>query len=285
MAAKIFEDETTVYQIFAKNLRARVLERGSISQICLDLDINRQQFNKYLGGSMLPNKSTMGKIVAYLGVGLLQLFQEEPTLQTSDRDLQRNRSDSNIYLEKALEQIKSHSSSSRFAEGVYTCYSAWLPAFQYCLRSLVILKRVEGHLVFTRLVRLDELGSVERKYRPRLQEGVVTQHKNFISLSGTEPKRDHRKIMMCFARGDMPLHNTMGGLLLTYALTDLPISCRVVLHYQGQSKDWRKYYKDSGLMPIDHPSIRSDAAAIIQQYFHEQNSILQTFDQMEAWRS
>ncbi len=284
MAIKRAAEGDSVYQTFAKNLQSRVLERGPISQTCASLNINRQQFNKYLNGTMLPNDVTMGKIITYLGVELVQLFESQHPPQTLRSELQLKRPNSTQLFEKSLNQISAHSSKCKFPEGIYYCYVPWLPSIEHCLRSLVVLKRIEGRLVFTRFIRIDELGKFQKKYKSRLQEGVVTQHRNFITLTGTEPKQDHRQMMMNFAQDDVPLHGCMGGLLSTHALTDLPICCRVVLHYQGPNINWRQHYKNCGLMAVDHPSIRPDAANLILKYFHDQNAILQTFDQMESWR-
>jgi hypothetical protein len=284
MAIKRVGERDSVYETFAMNLQSRVLERGSISQTCASLNINRQQFNKYLNGTMLPNDVTMGKIITYLGVDLVQLFEDHHLAQSHELNTPLNYPDKDHRFEKTLEQVKAHSSKCKFPEGVYYCYVPWLPSLELCLRSLVVLKRIDSRLVFTRLIRIDELGKLQKKYKPRLQEGIVTQHRNFITLTGTEPKQDHRKMMMSFAQDDVPLHGCMGGLLSTHALTDLPICCRVILHYQGPNINWRQHYRNCGLMAIDHPSIRPDAANLILKYFHDQNSILQTFDQMEAWR-
>lgn len=53
---------------FARELRRHCARKGSIGQLCKATGINRQQFNKYLAGQMLPGARTMRKICSYLGV-------------------------------------------------------------------------------------------------------------------------------------------------------------------------------------------------------------------------
>jgi transcriptional regulator with XRE-family HTH domain len=55
-------------ETFGKDLKDLVLARGTIAQACKDTGINRQQFNKYLSGQILPGVRTMRKICNYLGV-------------------------------------------------------------------------------------------------------------------------------------------------------------------------------------------------------------------------
>lgn len=59
---------------FAKELRLHCARKGSIGQLCKATGINRQQFNKYLAGQMLPGARTMRKICSYLGVSEEQLM-------------------------------------------------------------------------------------------------------------------------------------------------------------------------------------------------------------------
>jgi transcriptional regulator with XRE-family HTH domain len=63
-------------QSFARELRLHCARKGTIAQLCKSTGINRQQFNKYLAGQILPNARTMRKICAYLGVSEAQLMGE-----------------------------------------------------------------------------------------------------------------------------------------------------------------------------------------------------------------
>ena len=54
---------------FSLNLRSLCADRGSIAQVCREIGINRQQFNRYLGGHSLPSAHNMRRIARYFGVG------------------------------------------------------------------------------------------------------------------------------------------------------------------------------------------------------------------------
>ena len=71
-------------EVVAKELKRLVLARGTISQACNATSINRQQFNKYLAGQVLPGARNMRKICSYLGVSEEGLISEGPSLLPGD---------------------------------------------------------------------------------------------------------------------------------------------------------------------------------------------------------
>lgn len=59
---------------FAANLRLLCDLRGSISQICRKIQINRQQFNKYLSGKHAPSSANSRMIADHFGLSAEVLF-------------------------------------------------------------------------------------------------------------------------------------------------------------------------------------------------------------------
>jgi len=60
----------TTRELFASNLREACSTRPSISQICRDIGVNRQQFNRYINGQALPS--------AHNRLRIARLFSIEP---------------------------------------------------------------------------------------------------------------------------------------------------------------------------------------------------------------
>ena len=60
----------------ASNLKSLCQRHGSIAEICRKLDINRQQFNKYLSGAHIPSSSNLMLIANYFGIGIPVLFSD-----------------------------------------------------------------------------------------------------------------------------------------------------------------------------------------------------------------
>jgi transcriptional regulator with XRE-family HTH domain len=61
-------------EAFAANLRLLCDQRGSISQICRKMQINRQQFNKYLSGKHTPSSANVRMIADHFGLSPDVLF-------------------------------------------------------------------------------------------------------------------------------------------------------------------------------------------------------------------
>lgn len=59
---------------FAANLRLLTSERRSVSQICREIGINRQQFSRYLNGTSLPSAHNLRRICAYFGLAEAELM-------------------------------------------------------------------------------------------------------------------------------------------------------------------------------------------------------------------
>ncbi len=282
-------DGGSIYRAFAENLFELVKQRGTISRVCLELDINRQQFNKYLNGSVLPNEITMRKIIGYFGVGLPQLFQDSQIQDSQNRtqkmppppgrDLEDNQ-----YLAQYLSESESKDAVQHIKEGLYYCYAPWLLDPNRCTRTLIAFKHLEGELQFTRFVRLNPIIGIERHYKSRVQVGKVTQWMNLITLEGSEPKQSHRKLMMNFTYEDLQLANCISGLASTYSPNAMPICNQVLMHYEGTIGDWRKYIRTCGVIDIDDQTIRQDVAEIIATNFDPKNSILLPVDLLKKWR-
>lgn len=73
--------------VLASNLRLLCSTESSISEICRRIDINRQQFNKYLNGSSHPSAANLWRIATYFGVRPAELmlppdeFEMHPLVQ------------------------------------------------------------------------------------------------------------------------------------------------------------------------------------------------------------
>lgn len=69
-------------EAFAENLRLLCSRKGSISDICRKIGINRQQFNKYLSGKHMPSSENIRVIASYFGVGPNIMLSESEHFRT-----------------------------------------------------------------------------------------------------------------------------------------------------------------------------------------------------------
>ena len=60
----------------AANLRTLCDRHGSVAAVCRKINVNRQQFNKYLSGTHLPSAANLRIIANYFGLSVPILFSE-----------------------------------------------------------------------------------------------------------------------------------------------------------------------------------------------------------------
>lgn len=68
-------------EIFSRNLRNLCATRVSVSLICREIGINRQQFDRYLTGSAMPSAHNLRRIAAYFALSEKELLS--PRLEDS----------------------------------------------------------------------------------------------------------------------------------------------------------------------------------------------------------
>lgn len=76
------EKKSKFLEPFAKNLRYLCANQSSVSLICRELGINRQQFARYLTGKNRPSAFNMRKIEVYFELPLGTLYLEEAEFQS-----------------------------------------------------------------------------------------------------------------------------------------------------------------------------------------------------------
>ena len=123
---------------FSINLRTVCNEKISVAHVCRKMEINRQQFNKYLSGQIYPSKYNLNKICQYF-----QFSEEELNLesgqfaQITPKNLQSEPHSERSELENIISSIPSQNKDLSRYEGYYFSHfhSSGYPG--YIIRSLI----------------------------------------------------------------------------------------------------------------------------------------------------
>lgn len=67
---------------FSANLRLLCERTGSISMVCRKIDINRQQFNRYLSGEHAPSPTNLRRIAGFFNLSVSILFSDPEEFRT-----------------------------------------------------------------------------------------------------------------------------------------------------------------------------------------------------------
>jgi transcriptional regulator with XRE-family HTH domain len=105
----------------ALNLRHLVNSHGSISEFCRAVDINRQQFNKYLSGRSLPSPRNLRRICNHTGISESDLFLPPVEFAVRCAVPQRQESGSSFFSFIQTAQRSSSEALKKY-EGLYFKY-------------------------------------------------------------------------------------------------------------------------------------------------------------------
>lgn len=172
------------YPYFAENLRQLCAGRESISQVCRDLGINRQQFGKYLSGKLGASEKTLDAICAYFGVSKVDLLY----MQLAPGSGGATKPASPSQVEQQLLGNLARSDPVRLRPGLYFCHYGATDFPDHFIRSLVSIRRVDGVMVFTRWFTTYPVTGRSASFNQRT-DGLVVQHDTHITLLGQDTAR------------------------------------------------------------------------------------------------
>ena len=130
---------------FSSNLRFLCAEAPSIAQICRDIGLNRQQFNRYLSGKGLPSAHNLRRIARHFAVPEAELFGDPAAFAA------RHRPRPTPPLPAPLLHLgQGFADQARLLRRFLGSYHAYYRTPTWpgqVLRSLVRLKEIDGYVV------------------------------------------------------------------------------------------------------------------------------------------
>ncbi len=232
---------------FADKLRLLVGKEVSIAHVCRALDINRQQFNRYLSGEALPNEQNLGKIAAYF-----QLAEDELFSTAYERGPEAASSAADPFMESLARVFKGETKC--LTDGPYFIYFPSNVETNKCMRGLVTVKRKNATTRFNALIRL------------RL-EGAAPGQSSVMRYTGLVRELDGSLLFLGQVRGGPedifllsldPIHLSRKGLFAGLAIparADGNSARRVALQRQRNEQNLCALGRKCGLLDIDGPDI------------------------------
>ncbi|MFY2824531.1 helix-turn-helix transcriptional regulator [Ruegeria sp. MALMAid1280] len=171
---------------FSANLKSLCAEHGSISQICRDIGVNRQQFNRYLNGSSLPSAHNMRRIARHFDLTEAELFAETTSFERMLKGVrpQIGKTPTDVFLDPFRDQQKNLRRYVGFYHS-YFCTPSWEGKI-FC--SLIRIQEVEGLVT----IRSREIATSPDKSTHQISRyaGLVTMRGNRIFVTEHELARE-----------------------------------------------------------------------------------------------
>lgn len=182
-----------IHQIFAQNLRKQCEKYESIAEACKQIDVNRQQFNKYLSNAMLPNARTLKRICQVFGIEEWELFvPPNATTDVASKAIHQNTSSRPppTPAEAFALQIEKFNVNPCIEAGFYNCYFPMPGVRGFAVRSTLLISKTAGCFRFVRHTRIASPSSPKSTLACGKHRGTVVSNGSmdyFLGLNSVDP--------------------------------------------------------------------------------------------------
>ncbi|WOS64235.1 helix-turn-helix transcriptional regulator [Sinorhizobium fredii GR64] len=261
----------------AANLRTLCEGQGSIAAVCRKINVNRQQFNKYLSGAHVPSAPNLRMIANYFGLSVPILF--------SDPDEFRTLVDGNFF--HAMSTARQLPEFSRFVSnmivennsldddilGVYDRYQFSSIYKGFVLRSAFCIYRNKEflqHYYVERFPSFDDPKKTEYVFK---YYGFCFPVADRIFTADFEGIQRNELTFGVYAQVKRNSKNFMFGIASGIAANMFrsPYSTKVALHYRGPGLLKREHLNNLTVMDRNDPSIPREAL----QYLGDGSDMIQ----------
>ena len=250
---------TSPYLDFARNLRTMTDRKGTIAQVCRELGMNRQQFNKYLSGTSLPSPQTLEKIAHYFGVDQHAMFDrnDDPKAKSWTEGTHPlfilGQLDNRVL--KSFVGTLSHSSKTQLREGCYLVYYPWLRDPSKIVRAVMVVYRVGNVLCFRRFTRFAMKGQPWSQGPRGQHEGMIFEKDGRTFLIANNIQGFTELSLQSFGASNTSDFGTMSGLAVVMTPWAEPLATRVTIEYFGPKDAFRSALRRRGLVSSDSPEV------------------------------
>jgi transcriptional regulator with XRE-family HTH domain len=244
---------------FADNLRALCIRHGSIAAVCRALGMNRQQFNKYLAGSTLPNAPTLERICSFFAIEAETLFHDPDGFRGARPEPEADPSALLSALEPAslgaVSSMLDRMRQSTLRTGCYHFYYAWPRDPSKCVRAALFVYRRGGMTLFSRFTKLRAAGSRPRYYLSGRHDGVVLESDSAKFLVAINRKGFGEVSLVSIGAEGALSQDFMCGLALAMGPSGNPLALRATLQYRGAASYLKHTIQEACILPLSAPEI------------------------------
>jgi Cro/C1-type HTH DNA-binding domain len=198
--------------IFAENLRRSCLRYRTIAEICEGIGINRQQFNKYLSGSAMPNPVTLERICRFLDIEAGTLFQRPIPAGSGTSPVSKPKTDLFSLL---VGNPKLDHHVNDLPNGDYFCYSQYPNLPGMVIRSLLHVWSDENTKRFVRVTSFPSPVSDFKRFGVGRHAGIVLANQTEFYFLGVNRYSPGQVSLMTIERANAFNNRFFTGLMLT----------------------------------------------------------------------
>ncbi|WP_101068672.1 helix-turn-helix domain-containing protein [Roseovarius salinarum] len=262
---------------FKTNLSLLCSYHRSVAEICRQLKINRQQFNKYLSGQTRPSRSNMRRICDFFGVTEAELLLEPGDFE--DLIVLRRKPVQNAELRKPLQHLERLYRESQNLDKYRGYYFRYFYSFGntgLIMRSVASITREDGKYYWKNIeiLRDPDTGVA---FDLSKYAGVVFNLADRIQILEYETMECGSITQATLYPRHRPRVDRLVG-IQTGGPTGRgrkPAAARVVLEYLGRDVDLRSALKRAGLFHPDGGRIRPETLELLENVIAPDSCVLE----------
>ena len=268
-------------QSFAINLRLVCDQHRSVAHVCRSLQMNRQQFNKYLSGKIYPSKHNLLRICHFFRLSEEQFNLEPGAFKqvVAESSLQQAETASSE-IEKVIGTLPSSGDALSRYEGYYHSHFHGLGFPGRLIRSLVHIYRHQD-AYYTRNV--EHLWNKEKHGAQRNRfkyAGMAFYLGDRIFITEVETLTRRAICHTILFPSYRNIVDTLSGITMGVGSMNshMPSATRVEFHFLGKQVDLREALRDCGIFDLDSDRIDSDIRERIDNQIAENEFLLTARD-------
>ncbi len=244
---------------FAKNLRTLCDEQRSVAQVCRSIGINRQQFNKYLSGQVLPSHYNLSSICEFFDVDKETLLLSPLAFNIAlSRRSHAKKIRDNLF-EHVINALPNNTEIMKRYEGYYHTYFHALGFPGYIMRGLICIYRVDDAFYSKNIEHLWDKSDPHAVAARFKYYGSVQYLSDRLFLTECEALSKHN-ITHTILVPSYRNAGSMSGITLGVASLNshLPKAVRIEYQYLGKKINIREGLRACGIFHIESDQISED---------------------------
>lgn len=248
---------------FSQNLRLLCATKSSVSSICREIGLNRQQFDRYLSGASFPSAYNLRQICRYFGVREQDLLGDQARLREITDG--QHRPAPRHALQGALEPEAGELAILRNYVGLYF-YHFLTPSWAGMVQCGLLDLRIENGAARTRYLARVRDPDFHRLFRSRF-EGCATYRGDRLFILDYSPRvKDSfgQTILYPAHRHDS---NHLSGMTcgIAWSPRRIPFASKVILKRIRETTPLREAVERCGLYALESRSLDP----IVRSFFAE----------------
>ena len=268
-------------QIFAANLRLICDQYRSVAQVCRSLEMNRQQFNKYLSGQIYPSKHNLARICKFFKLTEAQInLDTEQFRQTVSESHQGPADTAGNLLEQAVDSLPNSIEALQRYEGFYYSHFHALGFPGYLVRGLVQIYRHQNRFYTRNIEHLWKQESNDTSRRRFKYRGLALYLGDRIFITEHEVLMKNAVCHTILFPSYRNVVDTLSGITMGVGSINshMPKATRVEFQFLGKQVDRREVLRGVGLFDLDSDLIDREILDRIDNELTDQQYMLTARD-------